>query len=350
MAHYALELERDGYRADHVQWAVKHRVCCRRAGLGQAFGGKNLEDLDRENRKIPTECLATFLEGLRQTVAPHHGPEQLGHFIDFYFHSMSHKCHAFKLLSAMSRNAPMEAHVWTKHPEAARRELGKVLEESGLNEDQAREIFAALQSYTVEVLNGANLPGKRDNGNYRIARTECETAFKLSGIGHGTATEDRTRRMCRSALDCASMGMAVSFHGTRLEVLEVPPHRIFGGFFLNPAGNGPLGGASCHGITFQPEGLAFSYPGNLLAPWDSSPKKFEGPNPELALASPTGDPAARESEEMDFTLARTFHLIPVWQRSTKKPGEFRKCYISQEESPDLFDRYVEACREKGVEI
>ena len=82
-------------------------------------------------------------------------------------------CSTYKLLSALSRKTAIEEYVWKSTPENAFRSLKNMCVDNNITENEARESFAALQAYTVEVLERTNFPGKNPDGTVSIMRTEA---------------------------------------------------------------------------------------------------------------------------------------------------------------------------------
>ena len=317
MARYCIALQQDGYTAEHTTYSIQARILLREKPIMDAFNGARMGDhfdiFSRPEFQEVFSILQTYI-----------GCEDMEDLFNYFYGTNDSRCHPFKLLSCLSRTSPTEAYVWTKSPEGAYRQLEKFCKQKHISIGQAQKAFAALQAYSVELLERLDFPGKNPDGTVDIVRTEDEALLSRSyGLPEG-----RGIGMARSALDCASIGTCVVCYGTGITHSRVPFHRVVGGFFGAP---GTLfGNPIYNGITFQPEGVSFNYYGRLAS------KEL------IDQRGDTFQPIPGPLSEEDARLMECFHIIPITYVDEVRAK--RKVYLSfwqkeQDQIPaDLYDR------------
>lgn len=350
MADYVITLEADGYAADHAALSVKHRLLCQQSGISASVEGKTWESLEENDRGVMKGCDEAFFQNLAASLRPGEAPDKMSgfvnklrQFIHEFYQTKAEHCQPFKLLSAMSRNSPSENYVWTQTPEAAHGSLAKHLTKCGLSLDQGREVFAALQAYSHEILKHITFPGKNDDGTIDILRTEGSSVMESYSLQPG-ATLDSAKKMSHSALDCASIGKAVICYGSELTHYRIPLHRVVGGCFLNPSNRPgspklpPFGDAGFNGITFQAEGLGFSYPGRALTSTEigvgvllgTGEKPGTGEEFEI-VGRVAPDPGDQESQKLENTFG--LQILEIRRKST---GEMERRYVATKDMPSEY--------------
>lgn len=199
-------------------------------GVFQEFEGYQPKDehgkrFDGLRGEAPAKRIAAWLkdQGADEALLKNYHKEQGGS-------SWSNTPLLFKVIQDWARPS-QEGRFWAGDEAMIRRSVQSVAPK---NIDKLIDSYAAYHAMTYETLRAIDLPNKTADGKARLFRTELTSVMTIADFP--SAKQGETSSWARGPLESTSLFNPVVAMGGELTQYEVPLHRIFSTYLVNPYG------------------------------------------------------------------------------------------------------------------